>query len=116
MKSNASDPDDVSTNSREIDPTTMFEALSHERRQYALQYLAQKTAAVPLGDIAEYIAVREDEPTRDRYERILTGFYHLHLPHLAAADLVAYDEKQKTVTLLVEREAVSPYLDLLTAE
>ncbi|MXV61838.1 hypothetical protein GS429_07110 [Natronorubrum sp. JWXQ-INN-674] len=116
MKSNAFDPDDVGTSSREIEPTTMFEALSHERRQYALQYLAQKPAAVPLGDVAEYIAVREGEPTRDRYERILTGFYHLHLPHLLEAKLIAYDEGRKTVTLRVNRDVLHPYLDLLTAK
>lgn len=116
MKSDAFDPDDTGTIGREIDSTTMFKALSDERRQYVLHYLAQKPTAVPLGDVAEYIAVHEGKPSRDRYERILTGLYHLHLPHLLDAGLVAYDEERKTVELLMSRDALDPYLDLLTAE
>ncbi|SEP91495.1 DUF7344 domain-containing protein [Natrinema salaciae] len=116
MKSDAFDSDGASTTNGEIESTTMFAALAHERRQYALHYLAQKPGAVPLGDIAEYIAVREGDPSRDRYERVLTGLYHLHLPHLLDANLVAYDTEQKTVTLLAGREFLSPYLELIAAD
>ncbi|THE66717.1 hypothetical protein D8Y22_00915 [Salinadaptatus halalkaliphilus] len=113
MKSYAIDPDD-GTDSPDIDPTTMFDVLSNERRQHALRYLSHKPAAVPLGDVAEYIAVHEGEPTRDRYERVLTGLYHLHLPHLLEAALVTYDDDQQTVGLRVDDDELRPYFDLLT--
>lgn len=116
MKTDAFDSDEAGTNSEGIKPARVFEALSHERRQHAIQYLAQKPVAVPLGDVAEYIAVREGEPSRDRYERVLTGLYHLHLPYLLDANLVEYDDEHKTVALLVGREALRPYLELLPAD
>lgn len=112
MKSDAYDPDG-DPNAKEVPPTTMFEALSEVRRQYTLQYLAQKPAAVPLGDVAEYIAIREGEPTRDRYERIITGLYHQHIPHLCDARIVTYDDTHKTVSLQLERADLTRYLQLL---
>lgn len=115
MKTDAIDPGGVGTDSLEIEPTTMFNVLSHEHRQYLLQYLAHKPGTVPLGDVAEYIAVREDDTTRDRYERILTGLYHLHLPQLVDADLITYDEDRKTVQLIVD-DGLTPYLQLLPAD
>ena len=115
MKSDAYDPNDERMNDRKISPTTIFDALSHERRQFALQYLSQRPAAVPLGDVAEYIALREGDPSRDRYERVLTGLYHCHLPRLTDASLVRYDANLKTVELITSREELSPYLDLVTA-
>lgn len=116
MNSDAFDPDGARTDRAEITPTKMFEVLADERRQYALRYLAQKPSAVPVGDVAEYVAVREGEPTRDRYERVLTGLYHVHLPLLTSAGLVSYDERRELVTLLVARGELDPYLRLLPTE
>ncbi|MDS0476925.1 hypothetical protein [Natrinema sp. 1APR25-10V2] len=115
MKTDAIDPDGIGADSPEIEPTTMFEVLSHKHRQCLLQYLAHKPAAVPLGDVAEYIAVREEVTTRDRYERILTGLSHLHLPQLIDAGVITYDDEHKTVQLLVEDD-LDPYLRLLSAD
>ncbi|WP_306053273.1 DUF7344 domain-containing protein [Natronococcus wangiae] len=111
MKSNAIDPDTRST-SDGVSPTTVFKALSHLRRQHMLQYLVQKPGAVALGDVAEYIAIEEGEPTRDRYERLLTGLCHTHVPHLTDAGLVRYDADRETVSLQVEADSLAPYLEL----
>lgn len=111
MKSNAIDPD-AGTVTVSVSPTTIFEALSHERRQLALQYLVHKPGAVELGDIAEYIAIEEERTTQDQYERIITGLYHNQLPRLIGTDLVQYDGDRETVSLRVDREALQPYLDL----
>jgi len=96
----------------EITPTQLFTAFAHERRQRAVAYLAGKPAAIPLGDLAEYIAIAEGRPTYERYERVLTELAHNHLPHLAEAGLVRYDAAEETVELVVSRSVVSPYLDL----
>lgn len=97
---------------RQITATTLFEAFSNERRQHTVAYLAQKPAAISLGDLAEYLAICEGEPTADRYDRVLTALAHNHLPHLQDAGMVHYDATEETVELAVSRRIVEPYLDL----
>jgi DNA-binding transcriptional ArsR family regulator len=97
---------------RDITPTQLFTAFSHERRQQTLAYLAQKPAAIALGDLAEYIAIKEEQPSYDWYERILTDLAHCHLPHLQEAGLIEYDAKREIVELAVRRSMVAPYLEL----
>lgn len=111
MKSDATDPD-ARIASTAVAPLAIFRALSHPRRQHALQYLVHRPGAVVLGDVAEYVAIEEGTATRDRYERILTGLYHNHLPHLTDAGLVRYDDRCETVALRVDRETLLPYLEL----
>lgn len=92
----------------EIPPTELFTAFAHDRRQRAVAYLAGKPAAIPLGDLAEYIAIAEG-PT---YERVLTALAHNHLPRLREVGLVSYDAVDETVELVVPRSVVAPYLEL----
>lgn len=96
----------------EITPTQLFTAFSHERRQQTLAYLAQKPAAIVLGDLAEYIAIKEEQPSYEWYERVLTDLTHSHLPYLQDTGLVQYDAEEETVELAVDRRVVAPYLQL----
>lgn len=111
MKSDTTDPDAHIT-ATDVEPLAVFRALSHRRRQHALQYLVHKPGAVELGDLAEYLAIEEETTTQDRYERILTGLHHTHLPHLSDAGLARYDELRQTVALRVDPETLLPYLEL----
>lgn len=111
MKTNTITPDD-GTDLRDPSPTTLFEAFASPRRQRLLQYLAHKPGAVLLGDLAEYIAIAEGEPTRDRYERVLVSLSHQHVPHLVDAGLVQYDGEREMVTLSTDPETIRPYVDL----
>lgn len=113
MKSDAIDPETGRTID-DVSPTTIFAAFASERRQHALGYLTIRPGAVPLGDVAEYVAIEEDAVTRDRYERVLTGLVHNHLPHLTEAGLVRYDPVRETVRLAVDADALRPYLDLVS--
>lgn len=99
--------------SPEITPTELFSLLGSRRRQHAVVYLSQRPAAVELSDIAEYIALKEGEPTRERFERVSTDLYHSHLPALEDAGLVRFDEDTEAVELIVPRSVVAPYLALL---
>lgn len=108
----ARDPNRSDDEHREITPTQLFSAFAHERRQRAVAYLAQKASAIPVGDLAEYIAITEGEPTYERYERVLTALAHGHLPKLHEAGIVRYDPAAETVELAVPRSVVGPYLDL----
>ncbi|WP_338006507.1 DUF7344 domain-containing protein [Natronoglomus mannanivorans] len=106
------DPNQSDEDRHEITPTQLFTAFSHERRQQTLAYLAQKPAAIALGDLAEYIAIKEERPSYEWYERVLTELAHSHLPHLQDAGLVHYDAADETVELAVDRRVVAPYLRL----
>ena len=102
--------------SRPNDPTpeasTIFSLLADDRRRVVLHYLSRRVGAVPLGDVAERIALWEDDLSRDRYERIITGLFHIHVPRLTEAGLVRFDEYEETLELLPSADAVRPFLDL----
>ncbi|MCU4926732.1 hypothetical protein OB905_12200 [Halobacteria archaeon AArc-dxtr1] len=112
MKPEARNPQNPAVESPEITPTELFATLSSDRRQYALSYLAQKPAAIPLGDLAEYLAVTENRRSYEWYQRILVDLHHQHLPYLADVGLVRYDDQTELVELAVDRSVVDPYLRL----
>lgn len=95
-----------------LSPTEIFATLAHDRRRYVLHYLAQRVGAVSLPDLGEGIALWEGEPTDDRYERVLAGLYHTHLPVLAEQGLVGYDLEREQVWLEDAADGVRPYLEL----
>lgn len=100
------------TDSPNLDPTVVFSILSNPRRRHALDYLAKRLGAVPLGELAEQIAIVEGDPSRDRYERIVTGLFHVHLPPMIDAGVVRYDPKRETVALRATSEQLAPYLEV----
>ena len=104
------------TDGDDYHPTLMFVVLSQERRQHAIAYLAQKTAAISIGDLAEYIALKEGDPTYDRYERVLTDLHHCQLPYMVDAGVVRYDPDTELIELLVDRDDLTPYLRLIESE
>lgn len=98
--------------SKQLAASEVFSALAHDRRRYVLHYLSRRVGAVSIADLGEWIAIREGEPTADRYERILTDLYHTHLPGLAELDLLTYDLEREEVALAAAADGVRPYLDL----
>lgn len=110
------DTTDTTTTDRvSLSPATIFSLLAEDRRRYTIQYLAHRVGAVPLGEVAEHIALREDDPTRDRYERVITGLHHIHVPRLREAGVVRYDPKRETVERLATADQLTPYLNLAAA-
>lgn len=105
-----------STENTDLSPDALFAVLSDGRRRYALRYLSQKVGAVALTDLAEQIAIWEDTLTQDRFERVLTGLYHVHLPKLTEVGLVRYDAERETVELLEPAAQVTAHLDLVATE
>lgn len=112
MKPQPRNPQEAELDNAGIPSTRLFRAFAEKRRQYALTYLAQKPAAIHLGDLAEYIAIKEDTPSYDWYQRILVDLHHQHLPHLCDAGLVRYDEETELIELAVDRGEITPYLQL----
>lgn len=113
MKPHTQTPQDAEIDTPDISHTELFTAFAAERRQHALTYLAQKPVAIPLGDLAEYIALKENEPSYDWYQRILVDLHHRHLQQLRDAGLVHYEADTELVELAVDRDVIEPYLQLI---
>lgn len=87
--------------------------LANQRRQYVLECLMDRTQATTLAELAEDVAVREnDRPStelpNETVQTISTSLYHTHLPKLADAGAVEYDSdcdriQVSETTDLVER-------------
>lgn len=77
-----------------------------------MRSLTSTVGATTVGDLADQIALREGEHTRDRYERIATSLVHVHLPKLAAAGVVRYDRDADAVVALDRADRVTPYLNV----
>ena len=67
MKTTTPDTPVSSTETATLTPTTIFDLLANDRRRYVLHYLSQKVGAASLDDLAERVALCEDDPTSDRY-------------------------------------------------
>lgn len=96
----------------ELVAADIFPLLADDRRRCVLHYLSQRVGTVSLGELAEQIALWEDNPTYDHYERILTSLHHRDLPKLIDGGLVHYDVEGESVNGLAAIDAVRPYLDL----
>lgn len=115
MRSESKKPTATGTDD-DLSPTEIFELLTHQRRRHALRYLVRRVGAVHLGELAEHVALREGDPTRDRYERVLTGLVHTHVPKLADAGVVRYDPDRKTLKRQQSADQLAPFLTLAEAD
>lgn len=90
-----------------------FDLLTDQRRRYVLTCLAEKTQPIALTDLAEDVAVRENEGPiteipDEAVRSIKISLYHIHIPKLAEAGAVEYDRDRDLVRIsetadLVER-------------
>lgn len=81
----------------------LFDALAHPRRRYVLHSLRGSEDPTPVATLAAELAARESTaPAPDRSadgpDRIATALVHTHLPKMAHAGLVSYDEAGQTVS------------------
>lgn len=77
-----------------LDPEQMdelFAVLADEKRRVALRCLAVAGGTMSFDDLVEEVADETvDGPAdRDRYSQMATMFFHVHLPKLESAGLVA---------------------------
>jgi hypothetical protein len=76
----------------------VYGALADDRRRELLRYLAHATERRTITDVVEHL-YDGDEPTEDERARFVANLYHVHLPKLADADLVEWDQNRETVAL-----------------
>lgn len=101
----------------EIDDDRLFDALANERRRRVLSILCEYDATVALADLADEVAVREKkQPITEippgEVKRVYMLLYHSHIPKMADANLVRYDQARDRVTWTVSEDRIRSLLDI----
>lgn len=95
-------PNDVHQNDArmaELTATERHRLLAAERRRLAMDAVANRTAPVELADLAADVATREDGTDADdgAIDRVAATLHHVHLPKMADAGVVDYDDETNRV-------------------
>lgn len=106
------DSDDLSIN-------VVFDLLANQRRRVVLACLEDNTQSIALTELAEEVAVRENEEPlteipKETVPTIATSLYHIHLPKLADAGAVEYDQDRDLVRISKITDQVEQVLSLAT--
>jgi hypothetical protein len=94
----------------------LFDLLSNWRRREALRYLEANGGEADLGDVAEYVAAKENDTvvealsSRQR-KRVYIGLYQSHLPKMDDAGVVDFEKRRGTVELRPRVRQLDPYLE-----
>jgi hypothetical protein len=93
-----------------------FVTLRNERRREVIDYLRDREGPVALRDLSEHVAAVENDcdpadVTYEQRKRVQTALYQMHLPKLAKANIVSYDQRAGEVGLADGAERCLPYLD-----
>lgn len=90
----------------------VFDLLADQRRRYVLACLVDNTQSMALADLAEDVAVRENEGTltaipKEEVQAISTSLYHIHIPKLVDEGVIEYNDRDliqiSEITDLIER-------------
>lgn len=94
----------------------IYHLLSNHRRRHTIHYLKRNENPATLSNLAEQIAAWEqDKPINeldsDERKRVYTSLQQTHLPRLAQAGMIDYDDR--TVSLTDEATQLEVYLDIV---
>lgn len=94
----------------------IFSLLSNHRRRYAIHICKREENPVTLGSLAEQIAAWEqdkevNEITSDERKRVYTSLQQTHLPTLADAGMVTFENGE--VALTDRADDLDVYLDIV---
>lgn len=106
------DSERAATGSLERD--TIHELLIAKRRRYLLDCLSNH-GTLPLSDVADEIAYQEHDAPREQIpeenvEAVYQSLWHTHVPKLADANIVSYDEDEDTVALADNADAAIQHI------
>lgn len=101
-----------STASASLD--TLYDLLANRRRRYAISCLNDH-GSMALPDLADEVVCYENdapitEIPEDEVLRVYSSLWHAHIPKLAEAGVVEYDQDQDIVTLGGNADQVWPIL------
>ncbi|WP_396613444.1 hypothetical protein ACH9L7_17615 (plasmid) [Haloferax sp. S1W] len=94
----------------------VFEILKNQRRRDALRYLKENDGEAKLGDMAEFIAAKENEIdiaalSSSQRKRVYIGLYQCHLPKMDSAGIVDFDKNRGDITILETASQLDQFLD-----
>lgn len=98
-----------SRNDERLPLDAVLKLLARRPRRLILHYLAAEDDAA-FEDLITFVIDHDVDVETDDHDRLLIALYHLHLPKLAAADLIDYDTRDETV-----RYRGAPKVDRLLA-
>lgn len=113
------------TSDFENDPTadslpthTIYDLLSHRRRRAMLRRLDEHENPISLFDLSRWVALGEADSDGDgvrskRLRNVRISLYHVHVPKLSNAGVVAFDRADRTVELLDDGQALLHRLEAL---
>lgn len=100
----------------ELTAEDLFDILSNQRRRYTIHYLCQQgeNVTVDVSSLARHVAAWErgvspESVSGDNRRSVYNTLNQTHLPLLAEAGVVDYDERSKQVELLVSTDAFRSY-------
>lgn len=101
------------------DINTTFGIFAHHRRRYALRGLRMYEDPMTLADLADEVAIRENEApiteiSAETVKRVYLSLYHTHVPKLEEAGLVQYDQDTDMVALSERADDIEQHQELLT--
>ncbi|PSP56350.1 hypothetical protein BRC82_02330 [Halobacteriales archaeon QS_1_67_19] len=93
----------------------IFDVLKNRRRRYTLHYLKQQDRPVELSELAEQVAAWENDTTveglsANERKSVYTSLYQTHLPKLADAGIVEYNQNRGVVELSDNATQLEGYL------
>lgn len=107
MMANQPDPDPP-----EID--AMFRILANQRRRTIIRILDHEDRTT-IADLAERLAMIEEGHTgSDARQRVYIALYQAHLPRMAEAGIIEYDQSSGMIE--AHEEALRPYMEALPEE
>ena len=90
-----------STSTRNLSKEQVVGLLRHEQRRAIVTYFDQKTTdRASFDDLVEYIVSSDSKrgaTSTEHRERVRIGLLHNHLPRLADAGVLEYDQRSETV-------------------
>lgn len=104
---------DAGPTDAELTLDTVHQLLSARRRRYALYCLYLYENPVRLADVADRVTEWEQDGTsvpEDRL-RMYTNLYHVHVPKLDDAGVVAYQQDEDVVELAANAARLRPHLE-----
>jgi hypothetical protein len=100
----------------------IFEVLKNERRRHVIHHLKGiDEQRIPLGDLAEHIAAKENEKpinalSSGERKRVYVGLYQCHLPKMDDMGIVDFNQDRGIVGLGPNVSQLEPYLEPETDE
>ncbi|NHN47091.1 hypothetical protein G9464_05695 [Halostella sp. JP-L12] len=99
----------------------LFDVLSHQRRRFLLHALQTAETPVQIEELTTELVVWETQqpvPNRSGDDRtaIEVSLVHNHLPKMAQAGLIRYDETEQTVMLADRTDEVKAHLQTMASD